>query len=183
MTNLIKKIAAMAAAVMMMGTMTIGASAKTLTPILESENNEGYWSKIQARNNNFSVSKCRTEVMNPKTHKYIPKIYSNNIVPNYPVKYHITGNKSSTCVSLTTFRNSGKALKLNTEIEIYNSTTKKLKYYRNSIKTKTTGCGTSINRRANNKYYKYTLSATVSQIGDVDPMTSRNLTLIVNQNK
>ena len=182
MTNLIKKIAAMAATVMMMGTMTIGASAKTLSPTLISYNcGVGYTAKISARNLNYNVLKCQGEKRDPKTHKLKKVTYNNKTVPDYPVKYTIKGDKSSNIISLSKYNNKNPKLFLQAEIEEYNKKTKRTIRSENHLVTQNAGCGTSLHRKSDNKYYSYFLCATVQKSGDYDPMLSRQLMLNVEQ--
>lgn len=173
MKKSVKRIAATAAAVMMMlSSSAIGASAANVTTTLNTNNNVLYTGSVSALNKAYNVTKCK----NKNT------VYSNSILPSHPkVKYTLKGTANLNTVMVSKNNDNKLAYHFNTEIQTYNMKTKKTSTSKRSITTKDAGCGMSLKRESNNKLLKYTLMIDVIRTGDVDPMTSRTLRLVVNQ--
>ncbi|MDE6150268.1 MAG: hypothetical protein K2F81_09315 [Ruminococcus sp.] len=168
-----KRIAATAAAVMMMFSgSAIGASAANVNATLETTNNVLYKGSISAKNKSYSVVKCKNKNVE----------YKNNIVPSHPkVKYTLKGSNTLNTVTVSKNNDNKLAYYFYTEIQTYNIKTKKTSTSKRSITTKDAGCGMSLKRDSDNKSLRYTLMIDVSRTGDVDPITSRTLRLVVNQ--
>lgn len=183
MKKITKRIVATATTAFMMLSMSaLGASAKNVSTTLVTHNGCGYWGTIAARNRSFEITKCKGQKLDPKTRRYKNVIYNYNMVPDYPAKYIMKGNSQSNTISLCKYKNTKTLLVLSTEIETYNTKTKRKNVKSSCISTRNAGCGVSINRQPGNKALRYTLIADVSPHGDAAVGSSRSLILTVKQN-
>lgn len=177
-----KILATVISVITMLSMTTIGASAKNVSTTLVTHNGSGYWGTISARNRSFEITKCKGQKFDPKTRRYKNVMYNYNMMPDYPAKYIIKGNSQSNTVSLCKYKNTKTLLVLSTEIETYNTKTKRKNVKSSCISTRNAGCGVSINRQPGNKALRYTLIADVSPHGDAAVGSSRSLILTVKQN-
>lgn len=68
-----------------------------------------------------------------------------------------------------------------TELQTYNTNTKKTSTSKRSITTKNAGCGMSLKRNSSDKTLRYTMLIDVTRTGDANALSSRTLKLVINQ--
>ena len=168
-----KKIAAMAAAVVMMFSgSAIGASAANVTTTLGTNNGVIYTGSISARNKAYAITKC----------KNYNTVYSGSIVPSHSkVKYTLKGSTNLNTVMVSKNNDNKLAYYFYTELQTYNTNTKKTSTSKRSITTKNAGCGMSLKRNSSDKTLRYTMLIDVTRTGDVNALSSKTLKLVVNQ--